>query len=146
MNLLKPFAEATIRGIDLSLAAVRVAIAGLEWSATRLAPPAPPVELDPEPNLLAHTLGPGIARSLASPALRVAIAVFPVPVVIGVRSGALEASVRASRGRIRVTNGVSPAALTVVDAELDLLTEGFGDFLAAELYDHQVAGDRERGW
>src|SRR5207248_9257925 len=92
-------------------------------TASRLAPPVPAAQMPPagEANLLVHLLAQLAPTLLANAALRTAVLGSPGVLVVGLKAGRTTATVRAGRGRLAFENGISPAAVMVVDSYVEPL-------------------------
>ena len=99
----------------------------------QLAPPAPTVDLEADPNLLAQLLAETLPIWLGSAWCRTLVAHLPVEVPVAVRSGLTEATVRIGRGRLLVSNGIAEDIWAVFDGEMDALLSAGSHSLAREL-------------
>ncbi len=99
----------------------------------RLAPPATPIEVDGDPNLLAQLLAEILPTWLGSAWGRTLVARLPVEVPVAVRSGLTGATVRVGRGRVSVRNGVTDDVWALFDGEIDALLRAGSHSLSREL-------------
>lgn len=99
----------------------------------RLAPPAAPVEVHGDPNLLAQLLAETLPTWLGSAWGRSLVAALPVEVPVAVRSGLTGATVRVGRGRVQVVNGIEPDIWALFDGEVDALLRAGSHSLSREL-------------
>lgn len=116
--------------VDLPLAVVGLVGAapatatGLVLGAlARLAPPAPRVEGadDPEVGLLGALAAEAVPVLLGNAAVRAAVLGSPGVLSIGLRTGGRAATVHVGRGRARVTEGIHPDALVVLQGDVEPL-------------------------
>ncbi len=116
--------------VDLPLAAVGLAGAapatavGLALGAlARLAPPVPPVEgaHDPDVGLLGALAAEAVPVLLGNAAVRTAVLGSPAVVGVALRSGGRSATVHVGRGGARVSEGVAPDALVVLQGDVEPL-------------------------
>jgi alkylhydroperoxidase family enzyme len=124
-RLLRPSAlnEAIVTAAAAPFAIPALVGATLMRSVNRIAPPLPRVEAPPthEANLVVHLLADLVPRRLATSAARLFLLGLPVPISFGVRVEGTEATVRLSRSRVVLENGLRPDTLLVVDGGIQLL-------------------------
>lgn len=99
----------------------------------RLAPPAVPIEVEPDPNLLSQLLAETLPTWLGSAWGRTLVARLPVEVPIAVRSGRSGATVRIGAGRVRVGDGIADDAWALFDGDIDALVRAGSHHLGREL-------------
>lgn len=122
---------AVVAGLPLTLPSL--AVGSLLGAVGRLAPPAPLVEIDPDPNLLTQLLAETLPTWLGSAWGRTLVAGLPVDVPVAVRSGLTGATVRVGRGRVQVVNGIEPDVWALFDGEIDALLRAGSHSLTREL-------------
>lgn len=99
----------------------------------RLAPAAPVIEVESEPNLLAQLLAETLPTWLGSAWGRTLVARLPVEVPVAVRAGLTGATVRVGRGRVQVRNGIAEDIWALFDGEIDALLRAGSHSLTREL-------------
>lgn len=101
-----------------------VAAAGAMRLATSVAPPLPDVRTPgaDDENLAVHLLRELVPQVLANAVVRTVVLAWPGQVVIGVRAGVTEATVRLSRELIEIVEGVGDDASLVLDGLAELLS------------------------
>lgn len=101
------------------------------------APPMPVLIAPPddEANLVVHMLADAIPQYLSHAATRALVLRLPGPLSVGVRAEGTEATVRVSRDRIELENGLSDDTFLVVDGGLELLLD-----VAARTISREVSG------
>jgi len=99
----------------------------------KLAPAAVPVQLDPDPNLLAQLLAETLPTWLGSAWGRTLVARLPVEVPVAVRSGLTGATVRLGKGRVLVVNGLDDDIWALFDGDVDALLRAGSHSLTREL-------------
>lgn len=98
-----------------------LALATMLRTASRLAPPVPPVEVTAEPNLLAHLLADAARLVVANAAVRLALRRVPGTAVVGFRAGRSAATLRWSQRRVAVDNGIAQDAFIVLEGDIEPL-------------------------
>lgn len=119
--------------VGLPVTVPPAALAALLGALGRLAPPAAPVEVEADPNLLAQLLADVLPTWLGSAWGRSLVAGLPVEVPVAVRAGASGATVRLGRGRVQVVNGVADDVWALFDGEIDALVRAGSHTLSREL-------------
>jgi hypothetical protein len=117
----------------LAIATPTAAAGAVVGALGRLVPPAPVLEVDPDPNLLAQLLAEILPTWFGSAWGRTLVAALPVQVPVGVRSGRTGATVRVGEGRLTVTNLIAPDVWAVFDGEVDALVRAGSLALTREL-------------
>ncbi|MBA2281316.1 MAG: hypothetical protein H0W25_08810 [Acidimicrobiia bacterium] len=109
----------------LPLAAPMLALGGVMRFVHRVAPDVPDVQTPPpgEANLLVHLLARTVPAYLANAGVRLALLRLPVPITIGIKAGRTAATLRIGRGRVQVDNGISPAAVVVLEGDVEPLLQ-----------------------
>lgn len=127
--------EAAVVLTTLPLVTPLFAVAGAMRVASRLAPPMPEVvrPADQEANLVVHMLAEAVPRYLANALVRAIVLHLPGPVQLGVRAEGTEATVRISRSRVVLENGVGRDVPVIVDGGLELLLDVATRTLSREL-------------
>jgi hypothetical protein len=115
--------DAIVTAIALPLGVPALVGATLLRTVTHLAPPMPRLETPPteEANLVVHLLADLFPRRLATSAARLSLLWLPAPITFGVRLEGTEATVRLSRSRVVLENGLRPDSILVFDGGLQLL-------------------------
>jgi hypothetical protein len=118
-------------GLALPLLAPTVALAGTMRVLTWLAPELPEIELPPEreANLVVHLLAEAAPAYLGHALVRTGLLLSPLPVAIAFRMDGTSATIRFGRGRVRISNGIQPDALAVVDGAEPLAALAAGSIL-----------------
>jgi hypothetical protein len=126
--------EAVVVAAALPLAAPVFLAAGAMRLATLAAPPLPEV-VDPgkDANLVVHLLAEAVPALLSNALARAMVLRLPSPLVVGVRAEEACATVRISRERIELANGIDDNASVVIDGGLDLLLDVAGRALGREI-------------
>ncbi len=109
------------------------AMRAVSWAA----PPMPEMVSPPEDqaNLVVHMLADAIPQYLSHAATRALVLRLPTPIAVGVRAEGTEATVRLSRDRIELENGLGDDTFLVVDGGLELLLD-----VAARSISREVSG------
>lgn len=135
----RPFSPRTALG-DLAACAVGIPLTAPAAAAGavlgvlgRLAPPAVPVEVEADPNLLTQLLAETLPTWLGSAWGRTLVARLPVAVPVAVRSGRSGATVRIGAGRVQVGNGIADDAWALFDGDIDALVRAGSHHLGREL-------------
>lgn len=117
--------EVVTVAVGVPLAAPLLLVAGAMRLATRLSPPMPSIESPPadQANLVVAMLAEAIPAYLANALVRAVLLGLPRPLVVGVRAEGAAATVRLSRHRIELANGLAGDTAVVVDGGLDLLLD-----------------------
>jgi hypothetical protein len=104
--------------------------------ATRLSPPMPVISqpADEQANLVVAMLAEAVPAYLGNALVRALLLALPRPLVIGVRAEGTTATVRVTRDRIRLDNGLADDTSVVVDGGLDLLLDVAGRALNRDLH------------
>lgn len=107
----------------LAAAAPALGVGAALGTLARRAPAVPVVEGadDPDVGLLAALAGEAVTVLLANAAVRTLALSSPVEVAVGLRSGPSAATVRVGRGRVRVSDGVDPDSLVVLQGDVEPL-------------------------
>lgn len=126
--------EAVVVAAALPLAAPVFLAAGAMRLATLAAPPLPEVvEPAEDANLVVHLLAEAVPALLANALARAMVLRLANPLVVGVRADEASATVRISRDRIELTNGLDDNASVVIDGGLELLLDVAGRALGREI-------------
>jgi AhpD family alkylhydroperoxidase len=126
--------EAVVVAAALPLAAPMFLAASAMRLATLAAPPLPEVaEPDDDANLVVHLLAEAVPALLSNALARAMVLRVANPLVVGVRADDASATVRISRDRIELANGLDDDAVVVIDGGLELLLEVAGRALGREL-------------
>jgi hypothetical protein len=115
--------DVPLAALGLAAAAPAVGVGTALGTLARLAPPAPVVEGadDPEVGLLGALAAEAVTVLLANAGVRTLVLATPADVAVGIRSGPSAATVRVGRGRVRVSDGIAPDALVVLQGDVEPL-------------------------
>ena len=115
--------DVPLAAVGLAAAAPAVGVGTALGALARLAPPAPVVEGsdDPEVGLLGALAAEAVTVLLANAGVRTLVLATPADVAVGIRSGPSAATVRVGRGRVRVSDGIAPDALVVLQGDVEPL-------------------------
>ncbi len=121
------------------------ASAGLMRVATRLAPAIPAVRTPPEgdDNLAVHLLRELVPQALGHALVRTLVLAWPRPLVVGVRAGLAEATVRVSRRQVEIAEGIGDDAGVVLEGLVDVLSAIGARRLGRDLSELDPAGPAE---
>jgi hypothetical protein len=116
--------EVVLVASALPVAASMFAMAGAMRLATFLSPPMPVVaQPDDDANLVVAMLAEAVPAYLSNALVRGALLALPRPLVVGVRAEEATATMRITRDRIELTNGLADDTVMIVDGGIDLLLD-----------------------
>jgi hypothetical protein len=109
----------------LTLVPVAVAVGLTSRVAAAAAPRLPDVAMDGDAgsSLVAHVLAEAVPDLLGHALVRTALLGSPVSLVVAVRLHGHAASLEVGQGHVRVSDGIRPDALAVIDGPLDSLVD-----------------------
>lgn len=117
--------EAVVVVASLPLAAPLFAAAGVMRLATWVSPPMPVITKPPddEGNLVVAMLAEAVPAYLGHTLVRALLLALPRPLVVGVRAEGCTATVRLTRDRVELEDGLADDTAVVIDGGLDLLLD-----------------------
>ncbi len=117
--------EALMAAAGLTLVPVAVAVGLTSRVAAAAAPRLPDVAMDGDAgsSLVAHVLAEAVPDLLGHALVRTALLGSPVSLVVAVRLHGHAASLEVGQGHVRVSDGIRPDALAVIDGPLDSLVD-----------------------
>lgn len=117
--------EALMAAAGFTLVPVAVTVGIASRVAAAAAPGLPDVAMDGEAgsSLVAHVLAEAVPDLLGHALVRTALLRSPVSLVVAVRLHGHAASLEVGQGHVRVSDGIRPDALAVIDGPLDSLVD-----------------------
>jgi alkylhydroperoxidase family enzyme len=117
--------EVVLVASALPVAASMFVVAGAMRLATYFSPPMPHVVQpdDDDANLVVAMLAEAVPAYLSNALVRGALLALPRPLIVGVRAEGSTATMRITRDRIELVNGLADDTVMIVDGGLDLLLD-----------------------